>query len=114
MDKKLKTKWIKALTSGKYKQGQAVLKDYTVKGPEHCCLGVLCEVAGVKEVKVDNFGEFKGDYELLSPSLLKEFGISKEQQSALTGMNDGDVCPENPRGRKMKFTTIAKWIAKNL
>lgn len=39
-------KWIKALRSGKYKQGVeslAVVEDGKVKG--YCCLGVLCELA---------------------------------------------------------------------
>ena len=37
-------KWIAALRSGNYKQGKGYLK----KGDCHCCLGVLCEVAGIK------------------------------------------------------------------
>lgn len=44
MDKELKAKWVEALRSGKYKQGRSRLKH----AGRHCCLGVLCEVAGVK------------------------------------------------------------------
>lgn len=38
-------KWVKALRSGKYKQGQSYLKaTWDKKGTQHCCLGVLCEL----------------------------------------------------------------------
>ena len=38
-------KWVKALRSGKYKQGQSYLKATWEKGDtRHCCLGVLCEL----------------------------------------------------------------------
>lgn len=36
----VKTAWLEALQSGKYKQGRHVLKSHG----EHCCLGVLCEL----------------------------------------------------------------------
>lgn len=35
---------MKALRSGKYKQGKKALKVETKKGVQHCCLGVLCEL----------------------------------------------------------------------
>lgn len=42
--------WIAALRSGKYKQGRAKLKQRDVAGEQtYCCLGVLCEVAGLEE-----------------------------------------------------------------
>lgn len=44
MNKEFVRKWIKALRSGEYEQGEKFLKqvgDKTV----HCCLGVACEVA---------------------------------------------------------------------
>lgn len=45
MRKTVAKKWIKALRSGKYKQGQSFLKQYNEKNqPRHCCLGVLCEL----------------------------------------------------------------------
>jgi len=42
MDAELKAKWIAALRSGKYKQGQGQLKF----GDEFCGIGVLADVAG--------------------------------------------------------------------
>lgn len=37
-----KKEWVEALRSGKYAQGKAALK---YKTGEHCCLGVLCDLA---------------------------------------------------------------------
>jgi hypothetical protein len=42
MDPKIKAKWVAALRSGDYVQGQGVLRD---KSRHFCCLGVLCDVA---------------------------------------------------------------------
>ena len=36
----IKAKWIKALISGKYRQGKNALK----RGTRFCCLGVLCDI----------------------------------------------------------------------
>jgi len=47
MNKRIKKKWIKALRSGKYKQGKMVLHSTDNK---FCCLGVLCDLY-VKEKK---------------------------------------------------------------
>lgn len=48
MDKKLAMKWVKALRSGKYKQGQ-VGRLKSESG--YCCLGVLCEIEGMKSAQ---------------------------------------------------------------
>ena len=44
MNKTIAMKWVKALRSGKYKQGEAYLCQITSKGKKHCCLGVLTEM----------------------------------------------------------------------
>lgn len=45
MKEKIAKKWIKALCSGRYKQGKNVLKYRSKNGTlRHCCLGVLCEI----------------------------------------------------------------------
>jgi hypothetical protein len=41
MDPEVKAKWVAALRSGKYEQGQAVLQ---APSGRMCCLGVLCDV----------------------------------------------------------------------
>lgn len=40
MNAAIKRRWVKALRSGKYKQGRGLLK----QGDEFCCLGVLCDL----------------------------------------------------------------------
>jgi hypothetical protein len=40
MNPEIKEKWVTALRSGEYKQGQDRLK----KGDQFCCLGVLCDL----------------------------------------------------------------------
>lgn len=37
-------KWVKALRSGKFKQGTNFLKTSSKNKVSHCCLGVLCEL----------------------------------------------------------------------
>lgn len=45
MKNNIMKKWVKALRSGKYKQGIGMLKQFNSKGQaQHCCLGVLCEL----------------------------------------------------------------------
>lgn len=45
MKKAIAEKWIAALRSKKYKQGQKLLKSKSPRGVvRHCCLGVLCEL----------------------------------------------------------------------
>lgn len=45
MKKRVLTKWLKALRSGKYKQGRGTLCQTDKKGNESfCCLGVLCDL----------------------------------------------------------------------
>lgn len=47
MNKTIKRQWIKALRSGKYRQGHNSLAtwDQEAQAFEYCCLGVLCEIA---------------------------------------------------------------------
>ena len=81
-------KWIEALRSGKYKQGKGFLK----KGDCHCCLGVLCEVAGIKpEPDPDREGVYKYDGQPFSlpPKLSMQFALLN--QANLINLNDAGV-----------------------
>lgn len=46
MNQELKAKWIAALRSGEWKQGQDVLRDHKDR---YCCLGVLHQLASGKK-----------------------------------------------------------------
>lgn len=43
--KELRAEWLAALRSGEYKQAQGHLKE----DGGYCCLGVLCEIAGIMD-----------------------------------------------------------------
>ena len=54
MISEIQEKWLKALESGKYEQGNGKL----CKDNKYCCLGVACDVLGLKKV-VGNTGAIK-------------------------------------------------------
>ena len=94
----LKSKWVKALKSGKYKQ----VREHLRHAGRFCCLGVLCEVAGM---------ERKGkSYSITDENELgydgcEVVGLSNEQQNTLIRMNDS---------AKMSFKEIASYIERNI
>jgi hypothetical protein len=115
MKQNIMKKWVKALRSGKYKQGESYLKaTWTKQGTKHCCLGVLCELYNdtmkqnkkkcIKEtVNKDTVVHKFGQSDTLLPNAVKkwaglrtndgEFKIEKDVwTSSLTDMNDfGDT-----------------------
>jgi hypothetical protein len=96
MDKKLKMKWVKALESGKFKQG----KERLSAGGYYCCLGVLREIA-FKGQRCSTLGDYSN---LLNPEIQREAGLTKRTQQALAAKNDvGET-----------FKEIAAWIRKHL
>ncbi len=71
-----KVEWVRALRSGRYQQGTGALltydnlqKDTT---PKHCCLGVLCEVVGLKPSRQNTY---LGDGSLLPELVWKGVGL---------------------------------------
>lgn len=44
MKKNIKKKWLAALKSGEYRQGQETLVQIEESGKQYCCLGVLCHL----------------------------------------------------------------------
>lgn len=108
MKKYWKGKWIKALTSGSFRQGGGGLWTKAKKRGHHnkfCCLGVLAQIQGAK---FDEHGspflkDFKSD-SLASLNGVLACGLTDRQQSILMGMNDDGV----------SFSKIAVWIKKNI
>lgn len=80
MNRRLKAKWVKALRSGKYPQGEGVLRSYA---GAYCCLGVLCEAFGASAEKIvaRNFPWNAGYNELIPSEIAHE----------LADMNDDGV-----------------------
>lgn len=117
MDKKLKSAWIKALTSGRYKQARSALKedsDIPRGKPGYCCLGVLLTISrkGQWENGCYTIGEghnrvlCDGDLGLSGRKLL---GVPDRAETKLIHMNDGEGGEQ-----KSSFKEIATWIRKNL
>lgn len=71
MDKKIKQKWLKALRSGKYKQGKYQLR----REDSFCCLGVLCDIHSKEQgisweestSGTNEISENSGNFEILLP-----------------------------------------------
>lgn len=121
MNADFKARWIRALVSGEYKQGNMRLKEGTTH-KSYCCLGVACEIGrdmGLTTEEVSDANStitffdkagYRSDTHL--PEGFADFlGISDDIQSDLIGMNDGGS-DEYPS--RMSFDYIAAWIAQNL
>jgi len=118
MDKKKAVNWVKALRSGKFKQGEGQLKVVNKNDGKisHCCLGVLAEISGVSDDFImksnslseksvrktcglwDRYGETVGfgDIRIRKGNKFFEF-------ESLAAANDLGV----------SFKSIASWIEKN-
>lgn len=110
MDPEIKRKWVEALRSGEYVQGQAKLK----RDGMHCCLGVLCEVAnppgwdstlGCIREKGVMLGQEEDDFWTLPPATAALLRVNDDQQQKLMDMNDHAGAT---------FEQIADFIEKNL
>ena len=78
--------WIDALRSGKYRQGQGVLR---TRDNGFCCLGVLCDIVDTDSWKVVNVsGEEKFDSTFGSDSIS---GFPKQEVLDLVGMSFEDA-----------------------
>lgn len=108
MKKNIAQKWVKALRSGKYKQGA----DALYANGKHCCLGVLCAISPWK----NNYTKMKscgGDYmNSVLPEKVMEWSDMYDKdggsrscrfQTNLTSMNDD--------GKSFEY--IANYIEEN-
>jgi hypothetical protein len=107
MDRKVKTRWVKALRSGKYEQGQNALVVIAFDNTDHfCCLGVYCEISTrVKRDREEYI--YNGDHvtTALPVELRDKIGLDSFAQDKLITMNDGE---------HRSFAEIADWIDANL
>lgn len=110
-------KWAEALESGKYNQCFSVLR----AGNDYCCLGVACDVLGMKAKRATGyknvedyyFGVLEGDV-CLPTTAVAALGISS------WGRLDEPVLSIAEDGYEMKYTAlyelndIAKWDFKQI
>lgn len=100
MKKELRDKWVAALRSGEYIQGQETLRD--TLNNTYCCLGVLCKVSGSPNWDGEHM---HGDYAFLQACAQKELGISAEDANRCVLLNDKE-------GKS--FPEIADYIEQNI
>lgn len=117
MDAELKAKWLEALRSGKYKQGNGVLR---TDDNCFCCLGVLADI-----VNPSGWGR-EGKYNTWTPPGSVEYGTAYlpykfEDEIGLNGhsvnlsvMNDGIMADEGFEQAPKSFNEIADYIEKKL
>ncbi len=110
MDPKLKAKWVEALRSDKYKQGQ----EYLNAGNQYCCLGVLCKISRgplFKDNKDGSFGKQEANTELTA-DMLRKVGLAESDMQELISRNDGTQ--RCGLLKAQSFKQIANFIEKNI
>ena len=110
-DKKLMARWIRALKSGKYNQGQEWLNRYN----QYCCLGVLCDLINPKGWVAKKNGEETVYSWKNTPRAVEVFDrlpIPVRNKIGLTGDDQSSLIIMNDVGKS--FETIAVWIKTNL
>ena len=100
MKKSIKSKWVKALRSGKYSQAQESL----TQGGSYCCLGVLGKVCGLSNKQLRDMSRHGDRGILLSINMEKKTGVNYVAQQQLSSMNDSGKT----------FLEIADYIEKKL
>lgn len=122
MEKELKQNWIKALRSGKYKQGIGALCRVDANGEtSYCCMGVLMEVIYGEDVWTTETahlqdGSYKKglhdkNYAWPPKDIVKSLGVLNGRGlTPLASMNDGGG---KFHGNQQSFEQIADWIEEN-
>lgn len=117
----IKSEWLAALRSGKYKQATGVLHDPASGG--YCCLGVLCEIArkhGIVDLRIDDQGAFYGHSMHLPPYAVQEWAELPERNPEVPfsacgcGCSRNTVLSEINDNGNMNFSQIADLIEKHL
>jgi hypothetical protein len=102
-------KWLEALESGEYKQGDGILAKKQGNATEFCCLGVACVVDGRSEKRLYKLAT-------LPETMTKKLGInyvgSFENPTLYRGKYYYSLAQANDLG--VSFKAIAKIIRKNL
>lgn len=111
MRKEIADKWVAALRSGKYPQGQEWLRNEIGK---FCCLGVLCDISGIGEWDgpayrhLDKHGEEFASTMYLSPTIMEWAGME-----SWSGIIPGEMPLAVRNDQGDSFDTIADVIEAN-
>lgn len=117
MNKEIKEKWLKALRSGDYEQGEECLR----KEEKYCCLGVLCDIIK-KDLSLDwikkedqeifQFGDYENDDEVLPFLVFKYCELDGRDPIIYIGGRGRNISDLNDNG--YTFEVIADLIEKQL
>lgn len=122
MNVEIKQKWIAALTSGKYKQTEACLKNDS----GFCCLGVLTDLYikekglnwNLYEENGENYYYLDTEKKILDEEVIKWAGLELPKDTRLKGANgsydNDDKCLASDNDNGKTFKQIAKIIEEKL
>lgn len=105
MNKRIKKLWIKALRSGKYKQGKNALHP----SPDtFCCLGVLCDLYRKHEKGIEWEGDggeayFDGEDAALPPSVREWAGIDDSDPKLGDRVSSATAAKLNDRNETFEY-----------
>lgn len=122
MKARVKQQWLRALRSGRYRQGQNLLR---TNKDGFCCLGVLCDVynKGLKRNQWRQTGEFKEwafgktkEMSSLPPAVQRWAGLRDDDPTINDPIKEGHSVSASSANDNLKysFKRIAKLIEKNL
>lgn len=103
LPKEFATKWVEALRSGDFKQGNLWL----LKDNEYCCLGVACVASGMSVEEIDNKKLIDEHNFTALPKCIPPLLVGNLSQPFV-----GNVANMNDDG--VPFTEIADWIEANV
>lgn len=122
MNQAIKKEWVEALLSGRYQQGQGVLKrrDYVNNTNAYCCLGVLVDLAMKSGIDIEverdesNYNEdyfFDGCNEFLPRVVMDWAGIKHDNGWFASGPFSETLAELNDKGSS--FSELADIINKH-
>lgn len=113
MTSQLKAKWVAALRSGDFTQGFGYLNR---GNKQFCCLGVLCEVAGVRKELQSTHPSARGDDVPYGYWLEDKLGtlLRLGQVGGAFGQLDDNHLLHLNDSRAWSFEKIAEWIETNV
>lgn len=126
MNPELKAKWVAALRSGEFKQGEEALASKENDGSyTNCCIGVLGIVCGITQEELighDIFGRTGSESNKLLTNKVLSLGFpdqliwkdgdqtKNQTMFTLTSYNDGVSSRANPQEIQLNFDQIADLI----
>ena len=104
MNSCIKTRWLEALRSGTYEQGQGCLRS---QRETYCPLGILCDIIDQKKwvAIARSYYEHDGRTGRPSKETLTEAGLSLDDVALIVQLSDRS---------KWTFEQVARWIEEKL